>query len=164
MNAKPLLVLSLALNVICGVIIFTTLSSGSGETAPIGTGGYGETPLGHAGTNNQQVITNTVIKQMTWETVEAPDYLEYIENLRSIGCPEETIRDIILADVNKLYTTKRRELGGKKEFEFWKASSMLSMGIDRENAEAMKKLDTEREPPSATWHREQPREHGQPAH
>ncbi len=146
MNAKPLLVLSLALNVICGVIIFTTLSSGSGaKPAPIGTGGYGETPLGHAGTNNQQVITNTVIKQMTWETVEAPDYLEYIENLRSIGCPEETIRDIILADVNKLYKTKRRELGGKKEFEFWKASSMLSMGIDRENAEAMKKLDTERE-------------------
>ncbi|MED5277555.1 MAG: hypothetical protein VYD86_00440 [Verrucomicrobiota bacterium] len=96
-------------------------------------------------TNSQQVVTNTVVKQMTWETVEAADYLEYIENLRNIDCPEETIRDIILADVNKLSKTKRRELDGKKEFEFWKTNSMLSTGIDRYNAEAMKELDSERD-------------------
>ena len=34
---------------------------------------------------------------------EAPDYLEHIENLRGIGCPDETIRYIIFADVNNLY-------------------------------------------------------------
>jgi hypothetical protein len=36
-------------------------------------------------------------------------------------------------------------LGGKKEFEFWKTNSMLSTGIDRYNAEAMKELDSERD-------------------
>ena len=39
---------------------------------------------------------------MTCESVAAADYREYIENFRNIDCPEETIRDIILADVNKL--------------------------------------------------------------
>ena len=39
---------------------------------------------------------------MTWESVEAADYREYIKNFRNIDCPEETIHDIILADVNKL--------------------------------------------------------------
>ena len=53
-------------------------------------------------TNSQQVVTNTVVKQMTWEMVEAADYRVYIENVRNIDCLEETIRDIILADVNKL--------------------------------------------------------------
>src|SRR5437867_3702515 len=38
-----------------------------------------------------------------WSQVESRDYRQYIANLRSIGCPEQTIRDIILADVNKLF-------------------------------------------------------------
>ena len=96
MNTKPLLILSLALNVVFGVVIITTLSPETDSTLGLsGTGNYSESPLG-------QVATNTVVKQVTWETVEAADYREYIENLRNIDCTEETIRDIILADVNKL--------------------------------------------------------------
>jgi LysM repeat protein len=43
----------------------------------------------------------------SWREVEAPDYAIYIANLRDIGCPEATIRDIIVADVNQLYARKR---------------------------------------------------------
>src|SRR5580693_6929888 len=42
-----------------------------------------------------------------WSQVESPDYPVYIARLREIGCPEETIRDIVIADVNKLYANKR---------------------------------------------------------
>jgi hypothetical protein len=38
--------------------------------------------------------------------VESADYRAYIANLRRIGCPEQTLRDIILADVNMLYTPR----------------------------------------------------------
>ena len=62
MNNKPLLILSLALNVFCGALLITILATGSG------------TPLGQAATNSQQVVTNTVIKQMPWKTVEAPAF------------------------------------------------------------------------------------------
>ena len=91
MNTKPLLILSLALNVVFGVVIITTLSPETDSTLGLsGTGNYSESPLGQAATNSQQVVTNTVVKQMTWETVEAADYRVYIENLRNIDCPEET--------------------------------------------------------------------------
>jgi hypothetical protein len=60
-----------------------------------------------------------------WRMVESDDYKKYIANLRAIGCPEETIRDIIIADVNMLYESKRRELASpKKKFEFWKPDTM----------------------------------------
>jgi hypothetical protein len=39
----------------------------------------------------------------SWRSIESADYKEYIANLRAIECPEQTIRDIIIADVNKLY-------------------------------------------------------------
>jgi hypothetical protein len=43
------------------------------------------------------------VTEFSWAAVEAADYHQYIANLRAIDCPEETIRDIIIADVNKLY-------------------------------------------------------------
>jgi hypothetical protein len=59
-----------------------------------------------------------------WRQVESEDYKKYIANLRSIGCPEETIRDIIVADVNKLFESRRKQLAsGGKKFEYWKANS-----------------------------------------
>jgi hypothetical protein len=59
------------------------------------------------GTN--QTRTNVVLRRLSfsWREVESTDYPTYIANLRSIGCPEETIRDIIIADVNSMYAKKR---------------------------------------------------------
>jgi hypothetical protein len=49
-------------------------------------------------------------KPFHWSQIEARDYRVYVANLRSIGCPELTIHDIISADVESLYTAKRRAL------------------------------------------------------
>src|SRR5690349_13940800 len=38
-----------------------------------------------------------------WRQMESEDYQQYLANLRAIGCPEKTVRDIILADVNDLF-------------------------------------------------------------
>ena len=45
-----------------------------------------------------------------WSQLEAGDYPTYIARLRAIGCPEETIRDLITADVASQYEEKRRQL------------------------------------------------------
>ena len=63
-------------------------------------------------TNHLQ--TNVIVRSapppnFTWEQVESDDYVTYIENLRKIGCPPATIRDIIVADVNGLYAHRRRK-------------------------------------------------------
>jgi hypothetical protein len=45
-----------------------------------------------------------------WAQVESSDYRKYIGNLRGIGCPERTIRDIISADVHSLYEQRRKQV------------------------------------------------------
>jgi hypothetical protein len=56
-----------------------------------------------------QVKTNVVLRRQffSWQEVESSDYRTYVANLRDIGCPEQTVRDIIIADVNALYARKR---------------------------------------------------------
>ncbi len=53
--------------------------------------------------------TNVVVRRQffTWTELESEDYATYIQNLRSINCPEETIRDIIIADVDHLFAKRR---------------------------------------------------------
>jgi hypothetical protein len=48
-----------------------------------------------------------------WSQVESSDYRTYIANLRSIGFPEQTIRDIITADVDSQYAPRRELLEQK---------------------------------------------------
>jgi len=49
-------------------------------------------------------------KPFHWSQLESSDYRIYIAKLRAIGCPPQTLRDIISADVDTLYTKKRKEL------------------------------------------------------
>ncbi len=53
-----------------------------------------------------EVAAPSQIVRLDWRSVESPDFKDYILKLRSIDCPEETIRDIIIADVNKLFATR----------------------------------------------------------
>jgi hypothetical protein len=46
----------------------------------------------------------------SWRELESDDYHKYIANLRAFGCPEQTIRDIVMADVNKLYAAREEPL------------------------------------------------------
>lgn len=48
-------------------------------------------------------------ERFRWSQLESSDYRTYIANLRSVGCPEQTIRDIISADVDSLYATRREQ-------------------------------------------------------
>ena len=48
--------------------------------------------------------------KFTWRLLESDDFRKYIANLRSVGCPEQTIQDIIIAEVNKLYAGKEAAL------------------------------------------------------
>ncbi len=61
-----------------------------------------------------------VTNQFNWREVESSDYRKYIANLRAIGCPESTIKDIILTDIMKLYAARRGQFyHNGREFKFW---------------------------------------------
>ena len=56
--------------------------------------------------------------------MEAPDYATYIRNLRAIGVPEQTVRDIVTADVVKVFAPQRvGALADRyRDFKFWETA------------------------------------------
>ena len=74
-----------------------------------------------------------------WSRIESRDYVVYIDNLRAIGCPEPTIRDIIYADVSELFVRKRRASFESMERQFW--DFMASDEAQRDDDEWQMKYD-----------------------
>ena len=69
-----------------------------------------------AAKTNVLVVTN----KFHWSQIESGDYRQYIENLRSVGCPEATIRDIVITDIMRLYAARRGQFyHNGREFKFW---------------------------------------------
>ncbi len=63
----------------------------------------------------------TEVQRLDWKSIESDDYATYVANLRAVGCPEETIRDIIVADVNQVFDARRRALDRPgTDWEFWR--------------------------------------------
>jgi hypothetical protein len=60
-------------------------------------------------------------RTLTWRDIEAADYPTYIANLRDIGCPEQTVRDIIIADVNGLFSLRRATNIVTAQQQWWRS-------------------------------------------
>ncbi|MBI4658033.1 MAG: hypothetical protein HY735_04140 [Verrucomicrobia bacterium] len=97
-------------------------------------------------TTNQVIKTNVVVRRQnfTWQEIESTNYVTFIANLRAIGCPEATIRDIIVAEVNALYDRKRATEIVTPEQQWWRStpdqqvvtaamSQMHGLEIERRN-------------------------------
>ncbi len=71
----------------------------------------------------QQQAEPTVIyktNSLTWSQLESTDYRQYIANLRSVACPESTIKDIIMTDVMRLYAQRLGQYyRNGRDFKFW---------------------------------------------
>lgn len=149
MKSKVPLILSLGINVLLvGLLLRPAPKPDAQAPAPESRTNVAASSGSTKSSPKPQIVihTNAPTHSFSWREVESPDYREYIANLRSIGCPEETIRDIIRADVNKLYDEKRKQLpGAKHKFEYWKPGSPLAglMG-DPESLKAARALQEEK--------------------
>jgi hypothetical protein len=77
---------------------------------------------------------------VSWAQLESSDYPNYIKNLRAIGCPEQTIRDIITADVGNLYKHRRQPLERKLK---WSESAAIAPDALRALAKNLQELSNE---------------------
>lgn len=50
-----------------------------------------------------------VVPAFHWKQLDAADFPTFVKNLRAVGCPEATIRDIIQGELAEIYAAKRRE-------------------------------------------------------
>jgi hypothetical protein len=86
---------------------------------------------------------NSPPRAFRWSQLESTNYRTYIGNLRGIGCPEQTVRDIIGADIDEAFYLSRREalkqeqvgpalensLGALAEQETELLTTLLSAGL-----------------------------------
>ena len=149
MNAKTFLVISLFLNLGLAAALLRPTAPAPTAVPPVAAPEATPAPPVPAPAPRPrtvtQVVTNTLSQKFDWNAVESDDYKKYIANLRAIGCPEETIRDIITADVNKLYESRRKALAGPpKKFEFWKPGVMMGGAVDPERTEKERALNLEK--------------------
>ena len=72
---------------------------------------------------NTPATTNVVVRRQyfTWQDIESPDFSTYVANLRQIACPEQTIRDILIAEVNTLYSRRRAVELVTPEQQWWRS-------------------------------------------
>src|SRR5437868_6595498 len=103
---RNLLIVSILLNIALVVVAIWAFRALEPIAAP-------PTPVAAAPSNIIQKVTRTrQVKEadktvaLKWKDVESSDYKTFIANLRATGCPEETLRDIVIADINKLYSQK----------------------------------------------------------
>ncbi len=92
-----------------------------------------------------QIVVNGVTNDFRWGSVESDDYRQYIANLREIGCPEETIRDIIIADVNKLYAGRLAALyPSPQDFKWWQTDDRANRDERRDRERKRRDLNEEK--------------------
>ncbi len=105
---------SLGVNVMLTVLLFRGVRPGNVQA-----------PGAQRLTSAPAVITKTNVvfrrEPFSWREVESPDYRTYIANLRDIGCPEQTIRDIIIADVNSMFARRRATELVTPEQQWWRS-------------------------------------------
>ncbi len=96
-----------------------------------------------------------------WSQLEAGDYPTYMRNLRAVGCPEETIRDIITADIDSQYAELRSNPGAAgsdpQEDHSFVASSPPGSPLRREPAGSQTLADKQGAANSAVAPAAQPR-------
>lgn len=67
-----------------------------------------------------QLLAALAARATSWMALESTNYVTYIQNLRDFGCPEETVRDIIITDIAKLYGRRKAELRWQAQGDrFW---------------------------------------------
>ena len=118
MRSRIALWISLALNVALAAAFGYFISHCDPPKAPPVSVSF---PLA---TNSPIIKTNVVVRRQnfSWQEIESTNYFAFIANLRSIGCPESTIKDIIIAEVNTLYDRKRATEIVTPEQQWWRSA------------------------------------------
>jgi hypothetical protein len=138
MRDRVLLLVSLVLNAALAAVLVATFSSQQPKVRRVTRIVREPTAV----TNLTR--TNFVINQLhfNWRDVESDDFPTYIQNLRAIGCPEQTIRDIVVADVDQDFNRRRDQLAAKQDMQWWRAEKDPETNAAEERELAA--LETER--------------------
>jgi len=134
------LVISLSLNVALALTAARVLHKPAAEALPPAAA-----VVAHAATAELRVVTNLpppttfVTNRFHWRQIESTNYDDFVANLRAIGCPERTIRDIMLAEIAENYASHDRRT---PRVPFW-SNGPRRMAAQRQHEAEQFRLKTE---------------------
>ncbi len=133
MRARVLLVLSLGFNLFLAASLYVATEPLKEPPVPV------PPPV-----DNVIVKTNVQVRHQnfTWEMLQSTNYVILINNLRAIGCPEQTIRDIVVSEVDRLYARRRLNEVDYPNYQWWKSTPDPALAQAAE--EKLRSLETER--------------------
>lgn len=148
MKLRFLATFSLLANV---ALVALALLAGRGPESDAGDGGRASP---HATLDATRLKTNLTRIEVTltnqappfhWRDVAAEDFKQYAVGLRAIGCPPETVRDILRAELTTQFLARRRAIVEPFQRQYW---SVAARGRELDNetkpyVEAIKKLEKE---------------------
>jgi hypothetical protein len=81
-----------------------------------------------------------------WSRIHADDLKEYVARLRAAGCPEETVQDIILAEVERRFAQRRRAIWPEQDdpSAYWKPYPRHDAKVQRERNQQSRALEQEK--------------------
>lgn len=104
-----LLKISILANLLLAVLAVWLCAKFNRQTQPVEYGRADSAPAISSASNSPQPVQIP----FRWSQIESDDYRTYIANLRRIGCPEKTVREIVMADIDDLYEARRQDLQRK---------------------------------------------------
>jgi len=93
------------------------------------------------------ILTALGNRPLSWQALESTNYVAYIQNLRAFGCPDETIADIILTEIGRLYARRRAQIRGQvAPPKFWETTdSGRGSSLPPEIRRQLRELDHEQD-------------------
>jgi hypothetical protein len=84
-------------------------------------------------------------KKFNWQDVETDPYRTYIESLRAVGCPDDKVRTIVVADVNELFDKKRLQEAVRYDMQWWRpeAQNLAVVNVLQERGRALEEQRAE---------------------
>src|SRR5262245_26886461 len=120
MRWRLVMAVSVGVNVVLAALVYSWWRAAAGNQ-PDAALSQLSSPLPTMASN--VIKTNVVVRRLhfKWEDIESDDYPTYIANLREIGCPEPTIRDIIVADINQFYAKRQSTEIASPDQQWWRS-------------------------------------------
>lgn len=146
MKRIPPAILFLSATAALGYFVGSTVGHGNIRTPPSVDTRAGiqpssqPTPANPPGSIPARPGTDPVGKPLSWSDLESSDLRAYGENLRRIGCPDRTVRNILRQDLQALYDSKRREVRQRFAIPYW---TRESAEVRRSRLAAIEVLDRE---------------------
>jgi hypothetical protein len=132
MKLRVIFRLSLAVNVLLVIGLFTIPNRPTTQTMP-------SSAVSPSSPTAEAVVVSLPQPPVSfdgpfhWSQIACDDLIRYRDNLRRIDCPELTVREIMLAEINERFLPRRRALLASLQDRFWNPEIILELA-DRKSS------------------------------